>query len=112
MTEKDYFQVGAKLIGLYCLVLMLPVLLGVLSTVIAIAGYTSDPLGVQHIPLFLSPILMAALGVYLLKSRAFSHPLCSEETDGVCPTRNWPNISLWARSCTGFFSLWGQFPNF
>ena len=22
MTEKDYFQVGAKLIGLYCLVLM------------------------------------------------------------------------------------------
>jgi hypothetical protein len=32
MDQKDYFQLGVKLIGLYSLVLALPVLLGILPT--------------------------------------------------------------------------------
>jgi len=102
MTEKDYFQVGAKLIGLYCLVLMLPVLLGVLSTIIVIAGNTSDPLGVQYIPLFASPILLVALGVYLLKSRAFAHRISFEGIVGMSNSKL-PQYFTVGTKLSGFF---------
>src|SRR5262249_6338498 len=111
MTEKDYFQVGAKLIGLYCLVLMLPVLLGVLSTIIVIAGNTSDPLGVQYIPLFASPILLVALGVYLLKSRAFAHRISFEGIVGMSNSKL-PQYSPFGMNRWGFFVIGGLFPIF
>lgn len=111
MTEKDYFQVGAKLIGLYCLVLMLPVLLGVLSTIIVIAGNTSDPLGVQHIPLFASPILMVALGVYLLKSRAFAHRISFEGIGGMSNSKL-PEYFTVGTKLYGVFLIVGTIPSF
>jgi cytochrome c biogenesis factor len=86
MDQKDYFQLGVKLIGLYSLVLALPVLLGILPTVIAVAGKStkvSEQFGVQHLPLFASPILMATLGFYLLKSRAFADRICFNGINNV-----------------------------
>ena len=90
MSQKDYFQLGAKLIGLYSLVLALPVLLGILPTVIAVAGNStkvSEQFGVQHLPLFASPILLATLGFYLLKSRAFVDRIHFNEIDSVSSSK-------------------------
>ena len=53
MDQKDYFQLGAKLIGLYSLILALPVLLGILPTLIAVTRNStkvSEQFGVQHLP--------------------------------------------------------------
>jgi len=114
MDQKDYFQLGAKLIGLYSLILALPVLLGILPTVIAVTRNStkvSEQFGVQHLPLFAAPILLAILGFYLLKSRAFVDRFVSTKLT-VSRARNCANISPLVPSCTGSFSLWGRFPGF
>ena len=90
MDQKDYFQLGAKLIGLYSLILALLVLLGILPTLIAVTRNStkvSEQFGVQHLPLFAAPILLAILGFYLLKSRAFVDRVCFNEIDSVSSSK-------------------------
>jgi hypothetical protein len=84
MSQKDYFEVGAKLIGVYALVLALPILFGFLPTVftlIADARKVFTQFGVSYLPLLASPIVVAAIGIYLLKGRGLSQRIFLDETE-------------------------------
>jgi hypothetical protein len=114
MDQKDYFQLGAKLIGLYCLILALPVLLGILPTVIAVAGNSpkvSEQFGVQQLPVFASPILLAILGVYLLKSQAFVDRICLNGIDNVSSSKL-PEYFTVGAKLYGVFLIVGTLPTF
>jgi hypothetical protein len=114
MDQKDYFQLGAKLIGLYSLMLALPVLLGILPMVIAVAGNStkvSGQFGVQHLPLFASPILMATLGFYLLKSRAFVDRICFNGIDNVSSSKL-PEYFTVGTKLYGVLLVVGTIPSF
>src|SRR5262249_5266878 len=50
-------------------------------------------------------------GVYLLKSRAFSHRLCSEETDGVSNSKLAEYFAVGAK-LYGIFLIVGTIPKF
>jgi len=114
MNQKDYFQAGAKLIGLYSLVLVLPVLLAILPTVITVASNStqvSDQFGVQHLPLIASPILLAALGFYLLKSQVFVHRMFFKESESVSSSKLPEYFTVGAKLC-GVFLVVGTIPSF
>lgn len=53
MTQRDLFQVGAKLLGLNALLMVLVALLGVLPILMRLLGFTRnsyDTFGVHEIP--------------------------------------------------------------
>jgi hypothetical protein len=114
MDQKDYFQLGAKLIGLYSLMLALPVLLGILPTLIAVAGdgtKASEQFGVQHLVLFAAPVLMAAFGFYLLKSRAFVDRITLNEIDSVSSPKL-PEYFTVGTKLYGVLLVVGSLPSF
>jgi len=114
MTQKDYFQVGAKLIGLYFMMLALPIFLGIFPMVIAVTSSSekvSDQFGVQHLPLFASPILVAVLGLYLLKSHRFVHRVFFEDGQHI-RTSGLPEYFTVGAKLYGVFLIVGTLPTF
>jgi len=114
MSQRDYFQVGAKLIGLYCLVLVVPVFLGLLPTVIMLAGDStkvSDQFGFQLLPLFASPILLGTLGLYLLKSRSFGDRIVHTGTVSASASKL-PEYFTAGAKLYGVFLVAGTIPGF
>jgi hypothetical protein len=114
MTQKDHFQVGAKLIGLYFLMLALPIFLGIFPMVIAVTSSSpkvSDQFGVQHLPLFASPILVAVLGLYLLKSHRLVHRVFFEDGQHI-RTSGLPEYFTVGAKLYGVFLIVGTLPTF
>ena len=90
MSEKRLFEVGAKLLGLYALVLVLPALLGITSLINMFFKFPDERgrFGLEYIPLLANPILLAAFGVYLLKSRTFVDHVFSQESENVSASQS------------------------
>ena len=74
MNKKGLFEVGAKLIGVYALVLVLPALLGISSMIrmFFTIPNESNRFGIENLPLLATPILIAAFGLYLMKNRTLA----------------------------------------
>jgi hypothetical protein len=70
MTGKDYFILGCKLFGIYCLVLAIPAIIGVIPTVVPVPGSNEDTrqiMRVVAIATCLLPVLFISSGLYLLR---------------------------------------------
>ncbi len=77
MNQRDYFELGSKLIGLYCLVIALPLFPGSVFYLFSdprYAGEKDKDLLLAAVSI-LTPLILAALGIYLLKKGALIHKM-------------------------------------
>lgn len=81
MDAKQYFRLGAQLIGLYYLVWALPIFVGILPWFID-GVKSSDRFGLEFIRVLLAPIILFSVGFYLLRGGSFVQRLASEMIDG------------------------------
>ena len=113
MNQRDYFQVGVKLIGLYSLVYVLNILFGVLPTVFALLsiGKVADKLSVHHLLSIVSLLLLAAVGFYLLRAPRFLHRLAFPK-DASAPSENLHDYFAIGTKLYGVFVALGTIPPF
>jgi hypothetical protein len=77
MDLRYYFVLGSKLIGLYCLVLALIYFVPVVPSFFS-QGYQREEAGyyrIIYLSFILTPILLAAVGLYLIRTGDFIHDL-------------------------------------
>lgn len=113
MNQRDYFQVGVKLIGLYSLVYVLTTLLGVLPTVIAFVGSSkmADKFSVHHLLSIISVLLLTVVGLYLLRARRFVHRI-NFPTNESAPSENLHDYFTIGTKLYGVFVALGTIPPF
>lgn len=73
MDTRQSFTVGAKLIGLYYLVLAVPVLLGFVIRIMPMLGGDGENLrqfGFAILPALVAPIVLGMVGIYFLRDGA------------------------------------------
>ena len=97
MDTKQSFRVGAKLIGLYYLIMALPVLLGLVGMVLPMfrggMGALND-LGLQIVPVLFGPVLLGAVGLYVLRDGALFQRLACSQDDRESPGRTTKYFNL------------------
>jgi hypothetical protein len=113
MTQKDYFEVGAKLIGLYSLVYVLTTLLGLLPTVITLvsSGKVADKFSVYHLLSIISLVLLTFVGFYLLRARRSVHRIALP-TNESAPGENLHGYFTIGTKLYGIFVALGTIPPF
>jgi hypothetical protein len=70
MTGKDYFILGCKLFGIYCLVLAIPAILAVIPAFTSVPGSNEDTrqiMRVVAIATSILPVLYISSGFYLIR---------------------------------------------
>jgi len=78
MTSRDYFIVGCKVLGVYCIFLSLEYFVHALSTFFTVYTFPSNMatnLFLAKMVLRLIPIIYVVLGIYLLKDGQWIHNL-------------------------------------
>jgi hypothetical protein len=82
MDLRYYFVLGSKLIGLYCLVLALIYFVPIVPSFFAKSVYQQEEAGyyrIIYLAFVLTPILLAAVGLYLIRGGGFIHDLAFPE---------------------------------
>lgn len=78
MNQREWFILGSKLVGVYCLALAVPTFITHISTAFIPIGYPEDMARIYKVYgflLILAPVLLALFGFYLIKSGAIVHDL-------------------------------------
>jgi hypothetical protein len=78
------FRLGAKLIALYYLILALPVLLGLVVSILPITAGGVGSLnvyGFAFLPALFSPVILAVIGIYILRDGALFQRLADSNDD-------------------------------
>src|SRR3990172_7275773 len=90
MTGKDYFILGCKLFGIYCLVLAIPAILAVIPAFTPVPGSNEDTrqiMRVLAIATGLLPVLYISSGFYLIRGgeRLYQFAYPNETTNTNIP---------------------------
>ena len=82
MDARYYFVLGSKLIGLYCLVLAVIYFVPVVGSFFSRTYQRgeADYYAIIYFALILTPVLLAGIGLYLIKDGALVHNLAFPET--------------------------------
>ncbi len=78
MNQKDYFILGSKLLGIYCLVLSFSYLIGAVEVLIEPLGFPNDYIQAAiaiRIIEWLIPVFYISLGIYLIRKGSFLYNL-------------------------------------
>lgn len=78
MNQREWFILGSKLVGLYCLALAVPTFITHGSAIFIPAGYPEDMARMYRVYGFLmilTPVLLGLFGFYLIKNGAIVHQL-------------------------------------
>jgi len=86
MNQKEWFVLGSRLVGLYCLALAVPSFLTYTTTIFVPPGYPEDMTRfyrVYGVLMLLTPLLLAWFGWYLIKRGTVVHELAYPGFSGV-----------------------------
>jgi hypothetical protein len=78
MNQREWFVLGSKLVGVYCLVLAVPTFITAISATLVRPDYPQDMARIYKVySLFavLTPLLLSIFGFYLIKSGSIVHEL-------------------------------------
>jgi hypothetical protein len=84
MNQRDWFILGSKLVGLYCLVLAVPTFITHSSAAFVPLDYPPDMARSYQIYKFLmilTPVLLALFGFYLIRDGSIVHEFAYPETE-------------------------------
>ena len=113
MNQRGYFQVGMKLIGLYFVAYSLIALLGSVSTVISFVSSNkeADKFGIHYFLSIVSPMLLMAIALYLLRSLKFLPRIAFPNSD-TAPSENLAGYFTIGTKLYGAFVAVGAMPTF
>ena len=113
MNQRGYFRVGMKLIGLYFVVYSLIALLGSLSTVISLvtSNKEQEKFGIHYFLSMVTPILLLAVAIYLLRTRKFLNRIAFPNSDSA-PSEKFESYFTIGTKLYGAFVAVGTIPPF
>jgi hypothetical protein len=112
MDLRYYFVLGSKLIGLYCLVLALIYFVPVVPSFFG-QGYQREEAGyyrIIYLSFILTPILLAAFGLYLVRGGDFIHDLAFPE-NSTTSTIGMEHLFTLGIKLYGVFLVAGSIPH-
>jgi len=74
MNQNQYFQIGAKLIGLYYLVMAMISIVSILPAFFAVPRARGTFYGIKfsYVPLLIVPVLLAVVALFLIRGSSFA----------------------------------------